>query len=209
MFQVVSVLIHSCIILILILVPYANKKIRRPDLSCMSCNPQHPLKSLLFLHGWLTPACHKSKTMALRKTYPEMGTLFSVRDAVGHQQLWSSWKRKTRSLSWCKYKWKDSQVKDNNSNVHIRRIHSDKKCCFKISVAEEQAVSESVNWEPLCLLSLRPACWVCGTLIGRNEGIGSLVLPLFSSVWGLKEDPCKGKAGQFASLEKNIYQDKV
>lgn len=51
MFQVVPVLIHSYIILILILVPYANKEIQRPDLSCISCNPQYPLKSLLFLHG--------------------------------------------------------------------------------------------------------------------------------------------------------------
>jgi len=62
-FQVVSVLIHSYIILILILVLYANKEIQRPDLSCISCDPQYPLKSRLFLHGWLMLACLKYKTM--------------------------------------------------------------------------------------------------------------------------------------------------
>jgi len=34
----------------------------------------------------------------------------------------------------------------------------------------------------LCLLSLRPARSVCRTYIGQSEGIGSLVLLLFSSV---------------------------
>ena len=65
MFQVISVLIHSCMILILILVPCANKEIQRPDLSCISCNSQYPLESLLFLHGWFMPACLKYKMTSM------------------------------------------------------------------------------------------------------------------------------------------------
>lgn len=40
--------------------------------------------------AWLTHAClpHvQNDVQALRKTYPQMGTLLSKRDAVGHQQL--------------------------------------------------------------------------------------------------------------------------
>lgn len=55
--SVVSVLIHSCFILILILEPFTNKETQRQDLSCTFCNPQYLLKSLLFLRGWLMPTC--------------------------------------------------------------------------------------------------------------------------------------------------------
>lgn len=90
MFQVVSVLIHSYINLILILVLHANKEIQRPGLSCMSCNAQHPLKSLLFLHGWLMLAGFKYKTVCRLCVRPILGwEPFSKRDEVGLQQLWS------------------------------------------------------------------------------------------------------------------------
>lgn len=89
--SVVSVLIHSYIILILILEPYANKEIQRRDLSCTFCNPQYLLKSLLFLRGWLMPTCLMFKRMCRLCARPGLRWQpGSLREEVGHQQLWSS-----------------------------------------------------------------------------------------------------------------------
>lgn len=48
--------------------------------------------------------------------------------------------------------------------------------CFGVCELGDQKI------QALFLLSLRPACLVCSTYVGKSEGIGSLVLLLFSSV---------------------------
>lgn len=140
MIQVVSVLIHSYIILILILVPYANKEIQRRDWSCISCNPQYLLKSLLFLRVWLMHACLSQVQKwcaAFVQDLSSDGNLFLNEGWSRPSAALKLPKEKNQSLSQCKCKCKDSQMRENHSIVQIRRINSAKNGCFNVSVAEQ------------------------------------------------------------------------